>query len=182
VHNPGRPHLSHATPAHPTLHVGQCVHGMQKVEPAGVVHPRWCAGCAHTHPQCVCITLLAQQEGGHHLPGSSAPLHNAPPPSPVCVMSLGCAQPHSCSPFACAWGQGEWARGAHSCGTPTHKWMEGTFAPLLCLLLCPVSHTQGREGGGYGGHPHPPPVVCSACVHARVGHKRQGWCHVPAFL
>jgi hypothetical protein len=140
-----------------------------------------CRLCSHTSP--VCVHYLTRTAGGRAPPARlQCTPAQCPPPSPVCVMSLGCAQPHSCSPFACAWGQGEWARGAHSCGTPTHKWMEGTFAPLLCLLLCPVSHTQGREGGGYGGHPHPPPVVCSACVHARVGHKRQGWCHVPAFL
>jgi hypothetical protein len=39
VHNPCRPHLLHATPAHPALHVGWCMRGMQKVGPAGVVHP-----------------------------------------------------------------------------------------------------------------------------------------------
>jgi hypothetical protein len=101
-----------------------------------------------------------------------------PPLSPVCVMSSGCVQPHSRGPFACAWGQGERMRGAHSCGVlfawHPHTQREGGGPPRrLCARShsCGPSHrtTQhlwGCTDGGASIAPAHVPLLVHACVHA----------------
>jgi hypothetical protein len=115
------------------------------------------------HPWCY---PARKAGGGAPLAGFRGVPTRCPPPSPVCKTSSGCTQPHSRSPFASAWGQGERVKGAHSCGVlfvwhPHTNGGRGTSALPVCLhpFSWPLpSHTPVPLGGAKkkgGGHVSP---------------------------
>jgi hypothetical protein len=155
VHNPCAPHLLHATSAHPILHAGWHMCGMQKVGRTGFVHPGRCVGSLRAPS----VTLLAEWEGWHHLPGSSMSLHDAPPlPSSCDVLGL-CVAPFM-RPLCVCMGAGRKDEGGPFlwgpvCMAPPHtKGGRGTSVLPVCLLLFlwPFpSHTPVPLGGAQMG-------------------------------
>jgi hypothetical protein len=137
----------------------------EKVGYAGGHAPHSARGRAHTCPRCA-HTLLAEQEGGRHLPGSGPPLHGAwhgmgegrcPPPR-FATRPRVPHSPHSRGPFARAWGQGERVR-----GSPTHKRREG----LPCRL-----HAGSRPRSPSYRTPQCPWGLCTDGVQKRGRTRR----------